>query len=67
MDFDDFAALVLTALGANAVWQHGLMAFGALGQTGALQMIVSAPRGGAPLGVASFWIGHGRKLFYLVL
>jgi hypothetical protein len=58
LDFDDFTALVLAALGANAVGQHGLVAFGALGQTGALQVIVRAARGGALLGVASFWIWH---------
>jgi hypothetical protein len=62
-DFDHFAAglAVLAALRANTMRQLRLKAVGAIGEAGDAQGVVSATRGGAALGVTSFWIRHGFR------
>jgi len=57
-NLNHFAALVLAAVRANAMGQLGLMAVGAIGHSGARQMIMRPPRGGPPLGMSSFGIWH---------
>src|SRR5690348_5536332 len=64
-NFDDFAALVTSAMRAGAVRQLGLVAVGTLRAARGAQRIVSAARGGAPLGVSSFWIWHSLRSFGL--
>jgi hypothetical protein len=56
--FDNFAAFVLAALGADAVGKLRLMAVGALGESGFAQSVVSAAVLGARVGVSSFRIRH---------
>ena len=58
-DFHYFAALILAAVGADAVRLLGLMTVGALRKPGRLQRIVGAAAAGPPLGVATFGIWHG--------
>src|ERR1700758_1594198 len=58
-DVENFASLIVSALGAGAVRHFLFVTVGALGKAMALQSIVGAPRGGALLGVATFWIRHG--------
>ena len=57
-DFDYFAAFVVPAVRANAVRELRLMALRAFGRRRLLQVIVGPAGGGAPLGVAPFWIWH---------
>jgi hypothetical protein len=57
-DLDHFTALVLAAMRAGAMWKLRFVAIGALGVAEHAQMIVSASRGGALLGVSSFRIRH---------
>src|SRR5579871_2695829 len=56
--FQDFAALIVPALGAGAVGKFALVTVGALRQGVRGQMIVRPPRGRAPLRMSSFWICH---------
>ena len=55
---EDFAALVLSALLADAVGQLALVAVGALRGAGGSEEVVAAAFGGALLGVAAFRIRH---------
>jgi hypothetical protein len=57
-DFDHFAALVAAAMRTGAVRKLRFVAIGALGVAEHAQMVVSPARGGALLGVSSFWIRH---------
>jgi hypothetical protein len=57
-DFDHFAALVLAAMRTSSMGKLRFVTIGALGVAEHAQMIVSPPRGGALLGVSSFWIRH---------
>src|SRR5678815_1958462 len=57
-DLNHFAALVLAAVRANAMGQLGFVAVGAVGHSGAGQVIMGPPHGGPPLGMSSFWIWH---------
>jgi hypothetical protein len=59
LDIENFASLIVSALGAGAVGHFLLVTVGALGKAVAFQGIVGAPGGGALLGVATFWIRHG--------
>jgi hypothetical protein len=59
---DYFAALVLSALAANAVGQFALVAIGALGGADGREEIVAATLGGALLGVTAFRIRHCSSL-----
>jgi len=56
--FNNFAALVFSAMRARAVRPDLLVAIGALGHLGYGQRIVGAPVGCAALGVPPFWIWH---------
>lgn len=56
--FDDFAALILTALHADAVGDLGFIAIGALRGSGLPQGIMGAARCGALSGMSSFRIRH---------
>ena len=60
-NIEDFASFIVTALGAGAVRHLFLVAVGALGKAVRLQRIVSAPGGGAFLGVSPFRIRHDSK------
>jgi hypothetical protein len=57
-DVENFAAFIVTALGAGAVRHLLLVAVGALGKGMAFQSVVSPAGRGALLGVSSFWIRH---------
>jgi hypothetical protein len=57
-DFDYFAALVLSAVRANAMRHFGLVAIGAFGQAGGRQGVVRAAGAGPLLGVSTFRIRH---------
>src|SRR5436305_13317741 len=59
--FDDFAALVLPAFGADAVRQFGFVTVRAFRQPGRLQRIVGAAGGGPLVGVSAFRIRHFLK------
>ena len=61
--FDYFAALVLSALGADAVRLLGLMAIRAFGTGRLAQCIVSAAGLSALVGVSAFRIRHCFSLF----
>ena len=58
LDRKDIAALVGSALAADAVGQFALMAVGALGEAGGGKEVVAAALGSPLLGVAPFWIRH---------
>jgi hypothetical protein len=58
-DVENFASLIVAALGAGAMRHFFLVAVGALGKGVAFEGIVRAPGGGALLGVSPFWIRHG--------
>jgi hypothetical protein len=58
-DVQDFASLIVTALGAGAMRHFLLVTVGALGKTMALESVVGAPGGSAFLGVSPFRIRHG--------
>jgi hypothetical protein len=58
-DIENFASLIVSALGAGTMRHFFLVTVGALGKAMAFQSIVGAPGGGALLGVATFWIRHG--------
>lgn len=62
-DFNHFAAglAVLATLGANTMGQLRLKAMGTIVTARDAQGVVSAARGGAALGVTSFWIRHGFR------
>jgi hypothetical protein len=66
-DFDHFAALVLAAMRAGAMWKLRFVAIGALSVAEHAQMIVSPASGGALFGVSSFWIRHLVVLEILLL
>src|SRR3954462_973834 len=55
---DDFASLVLTALGADAMGKLALMAVGALRSADRGEEVVGAALGGTLLGVAAFGVLH---------
>jgi hypothetical protein len=57
-DFNDFTALVLTALRAHPVGQFGLMAIRTFRKTGRLQRIMRAAGLGPLVGVSTFGIRH---------
>ena len=57
-DFDDFAALILSAVRANAMRQFRFVAIGAVRHHGAAQGIMRPPGGSPPLGMSSFRIRH---------
>ena len=63
LDFENFASLIVPALGASAMWHFLFVAVGALGKAMALERIVRTPGGGAPLRMTSFWIWHGEFLY----
>src|ERR1035438_9192270 len=58
LDFHYFAALVLSAVRANAMRQLGLMTVGAFGHPGSFQRIMRTAILGPPRRVASFRIRH---------
>jgi hypothetical protein len=58
-DVENFASLIVAALGAGAMRHLLLVAIRALGKGMAFQSVVRAPGGGAFLGVSPFWIRHG--------
>jgi hypothetical protein len=59
LDFENFASLIVPALGASAMWHFLFMAVGALGKAVAFERVVRPPGRGAPLRMTSFWIWHG--------
>ena len=58
LDCEDFAALILSTLLADAVRQLALVAIGTLRGTGWSEEVVAAAFGGTLLGVAAFRIRH---------
>jgi len=60
-DVENFAAFIVSALGAGAMRHLLLVAVRALRKAVALESVVGAPGGSALLGVSSFWIRHGSK------
>jgi hypothetical protein len=58
---EDFAPLIVTALGAGAMRHFLLVTVGTLGKAVRLQGVVGTPGGSAFLGVSTFWIRHGIK------
>jgi hypothetical protein len=56
--FDDFAALILSAMGADAMRNFGFVAVGALGVGGLAEGVVSATGLCARVGVSAFRIRH---------
>jgi hypothetical protein len=63
LDFDDFTALILSALGADSVGQTLFTAVGAGGQVLRLQGIVGAAAIAATLRVFTLWMrGHALLL-----
>jgi hypothetical protein len=63
LDVEHFAALVLSALGADGVGQAFLAAVRASGQIGGRQGIVGAAAVAATLGMLTFWMwGHTFSL-----
>ena len=65
--FNDFTALVLSAVRANAVRHFGLVAIGALGVGRSAEGIVSAAGLRARVGVSAFRIRHGLSTFLISL
>ena len=61
-NLDHFAAFVAAAMRAGAVGKLRLVAIGALGAAGDLQMVVGPAGGGALLGVSAFRIWHVLSL-----
>jgi hypothetical protein len=61
-DLDHFTAFVAAAMRAGAMGKLWFVAIGALGVALHLQVIVRPARGGALLGVSSFWIRHLKFL-----
>src|SRR5882757_4655725 len=59
---EDFAALVVAALGAGMVGQLAFVAIRTLGESGGSQRVVRAALGGAGLGMAPLRIRHDRFL-----
>jgi hypothetical protein len=57
-NLDYFAAFVAAAMRTGAVRELGFVAIRTLGMAERAQMVVGAARGGAFLGVSSFWIWH---------
>ena len=55
---DDFAALIVTALGAGAMWQLALVAIRTIRQRLCRQMIVRAALRRSGLRMPPFWIRH---------
>jgi hypothetical protein len=58
-EVEDFASLIVAALGAGAMRHFFLVAVGAFGKAVAFQRVVGAPGRSAFLGVSPFWIRHG--------
>src|ERR1700693_4368592 len=65
--FDHFAPFIPATMRASAMRHLGFVTVGTLGPAGNFQMIMGPARGGAFLGVSSFWIWHlysfGLKFF----
>jgi NADH/NAD ratio-sensing transcriptional regulator Rex len=55
---EDFASLIVAALGASPMRHLFLVAIGALGKAVGFQCVVRAPGGSALLGVSPFRIRH---------
>ena len=66
-DVQNFAALVVSALGAGAVRHLALVTIGALGERVALESVVCAADAGASFRVSPFWIRHSIPLFSSIL
>jgi hypothetical protein len=64
LDGDDFAALVVAALRADAVRLLRFLALRAGGERRQLEKVVRAARVGSRLRMAAFWIRHGVKLLF---
>ncbi len=63
-DVENFASLIVPALGTGAVRHLLLVAVRALGKAVGLESIVGAPGGSALLGVSAFWIRHGIEFLF---
>jgi hypothetical protein len=61
-DFHYFAALIVAALGADAVRQFPLVTIRALGNGNGSQKIMGAANRSASLRMTPFWIWHGNSL-----
>lgn len=61
LNLDNFAPLIVPALGAGAVRHFLFVAVGTLGKAVAFESVVGAPGRGALLRVSPFWIRHGSK------
>src|SRR3984893_15172356 len=62
LDVQNFAALIVAALGAGTMRHFALVAVRALGEGVTFVGVVSAPRACARFGVSPFWIWHLRFL-----
>jgi hypothetical protein len=60
-DVENFASLIVPALGAGVVGHLFLVTVGALRKGMAFESVVGAPGRSALLGVSPFWIRHGSK------
>jgi hypothetical protein len=63
LHFEDFAVLIVSALGADVMGPLALVAVGALRKRAGGDGIVGAAKGGAPFGVAALWVRHGAIPF----
>src|ERR1700729_3860583 len=59
LNVENFSSFIVAAFGAGAVRHFLFVTVGAFREGMALQGVVSAPGGGAFLGVSPFWIRHG--------
>jgi hypothetical protein len=59
LNVEDFASLIVSALGAGAVRHFFLVTVGALGKAVGLEGIVGTPGRSALLRMTTFWIRHG--------
>src|SRR5271165_4113166 len=64
---DDFAALIVTALGAGAMWQLALVAIRTIRQRLCRQMIVGAALRRSGLRMPPFWIRHVKPRMTIAL
>ena len=60
-DFDDFAFLVIAAMGTGAMRHSQFVTIGTLGKRARRQVIVSATAIAACFGVSTFWIRHSLR------
>ena len=63
LDFENFAILIVSALGADMMGALALVTVGALRERAGGDGVVGAAKRGAPFGVAALWVRHGENPF----